>query len=1831
MGEQRETGEGADSQGNRGGIRYITEAWLLKRTGCQSLAMVRSLNLSSTGDKPIKFIENLHGCQRLQVLNLNHNLIQRMERLNALTQLRELQLAHNNIQRIEGLELMSSLQHLNLSHNRINHIPLWLPKKLHSLHTLHLQHNLITSLYEVSRLRSLSSLSELSVSGNPASSLPHSRFFLLYHVRTLDRLDDLPITQEERRDAHQRFSAKELERLQHEVDSSQSELNRLQREQLAAVTQLHQQEETNQTLTAHTETQQHTHTLRELELHTKSQLLEKTTAELTRALHKLYELEQELTFYKIDAKLNPLPESNIQEVVNVDSVAESPYIGKALHIRNTITSAPQNSSSSFLQTQEGSDLHTDMGTSHPFLEDCKTEQTKGKVDLQLTHQTELKTEREPRMPKETKSRQQEVLCCLFSKLSVLEQLRDEADETKRQMDRQTEESRKAERETEELETQLLTLDTTDPQHAHVTARLSSWRQLLDRMNGKQSELEGRLDDMLSRIAMETQEIKELEQQLTEGQILANEALQRDLEGIISGLQEYLRGLRKQAHHAQQQVYSLQAENQSLQLHLEDTQVHCRELEDTARAHRQDMSVQQEKLSVLRTEAQALRDRQVDLEAELQLLKEELTQQITMGQLECDALQAAVDKEKHAREMRESQLQSTIETLDDEKLSLQQVIEKLQVQRDQIKARLHQTRNQYKDTRTQVEQTRIQLDQITATMLDPHEVQSGPEDKYRNPVSPEDMLSRSVEQLHRAIQQTRTITEQLQQDQNQSQKQIAMLQAQLARDKDHITQLKAQVTQDQDQIDQLEAQVTQDQKHITQLEAQVSQDQDHAAQLKAQVIAGVEQDQEPDWRLQEELERLRVRLHRSQSRNRHIQHKLEGELKQSALQLQDVQQERDALLQQLRSQSDCHQRKLRHLNRKLRQLSRSMCDSDQLTAEQLKSASEQLRALNHMVENSVEELDGTFHQPEGISERQNKHTTALQSEHTHTVEELRAKLDKAQRHTHRLKQKLDWTRIRTRTRDGGQWCFIPPGYSALSLGSLGTQDSGLGLQYISSPERERQQDRPPTGGGYWVYIPPTHTDSDTAAAEWRDSGGGSDADRSSREQTPPPPPAGAAVFAGLPDDLTPLVGPAWLLCGSPPAVVCSSPEGGAALHCNIQEHRDTQGDRCVCESEHKEVERLEEERKKLRLETKQLRLTLRQHSSVMQVCGEVECVEKTLLKRRAELRRADRLLLEAQSSIRTARDKASSAQREANVLQRSAQDSAIFLLETTQHVRALQEDEVEELRRRKEKEETLREVEEAVRVREQEFQRLSIKIHSASDGLSDMQSDLQKSQEHLNSLNIQVEQQDKRLVQRNKEHQRAVKRVEEVREEEQRLQNRVKELLQQHEMLLRKKSSTVSATREDELKLITVQSELNTHRAELKQVLQQLLVEQQALEELKTKHTQSLQRLHKKQGQLKRIQVEVDRTKDELERIQVEADKKRDELDGTLQEIDKSKNELENKKEEVNRKIEEFDRKREEMAELQQKVESHKKETEICLKETKQQQTELQELQEELSRRREERRSLQEQCEHLEARRRHADRSLSAVEVELTKQREEHSHAQLLKQEVARARAANQEEFKKNSELLSLLSEQVEERKKHLQALEQEIHVCSQHQQQRAEHMKELDRQIEDKQAVCVGLEDFKAAVSQLEDRGRRLIQQQLQLNQIKEELWQREKQLIHKEEGLQLKEEGLQKKREELREKEDEQHKTEVEDSREVSEEDKSFYLSTAGLRSAFSSEEERWKVELQREKLKQQEDQLKARLHCSLWNQQENMNVRRLEAEESLLGLKQRLDQLDSLLTHTP
>lgn len=50
----------------------------------------------------------------------------------------------------------------------------------------------------------------------------------------------------------------------------------------------------------------------------------------------------------------------------------------------------------------------------------------------------------------------------------------------------------------------------------MRAQKASKEQQLEMMDRQYKQLEGRLDEMLSRIARETEEIKDLEQQLTEG-------------------------------------------------------------------------------------------------------------------------------------------------------------------------------------------------------------------------------------------------------------------------------------------------------------------------------------------------------------------------------------------------------------------------------------------------------------------------------------------------------------------------------------------------------------------------------------------------------------------------------------------------------------------------------------------------------------------------------------------------------------------------------------------------------------------------------------------------------------------------------------------------------------------------------------------------------------------------------------------------------------------------------------------------------------------------------------------------------------------------------------------------------------------------------------------------------------------------------------------------------------------------------------------------------------------------------------------------------------------
>ncbi|KAF0022522.1 hypothetical protein F2P81_025148 [Scophthalmus maximus] len=182
----------------------------------------------------------------------------------------------------------------------------------------------------------------------------------------------------------------------------------------------------------------------------------------------------------------------------------------------------------------------------------------------------------------------------------------------------------------------------------------------------------------------------------------------------------------------------------------------------------------------------------------------------------------------------------------------------------------------------------------------------------------------------------------------------------------------------------------------------------------------------------------------------------------------------------------------------------------------------------------------------------------------------------------------------------------------------------------------------------------------------------------------------------------------------------------------------------------------------------------------------------------------------------------------------------------------------------------------------------------------------------------------------------------------------------HEDMARERTRTLVQVKEtpgiqiiSEVRFCVFASERSWGRSprspELKRLLQELLVEQQALQQVKNKRTQSLQRLHKKRDELDGKQEELDRKQEELDRKQEELDRKQEELDRIQDAVDKRKEELDRKQQEVDgtrdqlAKVQDkVDRKREELAVLKQEVDSHRKEAESCLKNTEQQRAELQE-------------------------------------------------------------------------------------------------------------------------------------------------------------------------------------------------------------------------------------------------------------------------------------------------
>ncbi|XP_055127220.1 centriolin isoform X11 [Symphalangus syndactylus] len=1181
--------KGADSHA---GVRYITEALIKKLTKQDNLALIKSLNLSLSkdGGKKFKYIENLEKCVKLEVLNLSYNLIGKIEKLDKLLKLRELNLSYNKISKIEGIENMCNLQKLNLAGNEIEHIPVWLGKKLKSLRVLNLKGNKISSLQDISKLKPLQDLISLIVVENPVVTLPHYLQFTIFHLRSLESLEGQPVTTQDRQEAFERFSLEEVERLERDLEKKMIETEELKSKQTRFLEEIKNQDKLNKSLKEEAMLQKQSCEELKSDLNTKNELLKQKTIELTRACQKQYELEQELAFYKIDAKFEPL-NYYPSEYAEIDKAAdESPYIGKSRYKRNMFATESyiiDNAQAVQIKKMEPDEQlrndHVNLRGHTPL--DTQLEDKEKKISAAQTRLSELHDEIEKaeqqilRATEELKQLEEAIQLKKISeagkdllykqlsgRLQLVNKLRQEALDLELQMEKQKQEIAEKQKEIKDLQIAIDSLDSKDPKHSHMKAQKRGKEQQLDIMNKQYKQLESRLDEILSRIAEETEEIKDLEEQLTEGQIAANEALKKDLEGVISGLQEYLGTIKGQATQAQNECRKLHDEKETLLQRLTEVEQERDQLEIVAmdaenmrkelaelesalqKQHEVNASLQQTQgdLSAYEAELEArlnLRD------AEANQLKEELEKVTRLTQLEQSALQAELEKERQALKNALGKAQFS-EEKEQENSELHVKLRCLQDDNNLLKQQLKDFQNH--------------LNHMVDGLVRPEEVAARVDELRRklklgagemNIHSPSDVLGKSLADLQKQFSE---ILARSQWERDEAQVRERKLQEEMALQQEKLATGQEEFRQACERA----------------LEARINFD-------KRQHEARIQQLENEIHYLQENLKSME---------------EIQG---LTDLQLQEADEEKERILAQLRElekkkklEDAKSQEQVFGLDKELKKLKKAVATSDKLATAELTIAKDQLKSLHGTVMKINQERAEELQEAERFSRkaaqaardltraeaeiellqnllRQKEEQFRLAMEKTGVgtgansqvleIEKLNETMERQRTEIARLQNVLDLTG--TDNKGGfenvleeiaelrrevscqndyissmadpfkrrGYWYFMPPPPSSKvsSHSSQATKDSGVGLKYTASTPvrkpRPGQQDgkegsRPPPASGYWVYSPIRSGLHKLFPNRDADSGGDSQEESELDDQEEPPfvPPPGYMMYTVLPD-------------------------------------------------------------------------------------------------------------------------------------------------------------------------------------------------------------------------------------------------------------------------------------------------------------------------------------------------------------------------------------------------------------------------------------------------------------------------------------------------------------------------------------------------------------------------------------------------------------------------------------------------------------------------------------------------------------------------------------------
>ncbi|ELW64672.1 Centriolin [Tupaia chinensis] len=1279
--------------------------------------------------------------------------------------------------------------------------------------------------------------------------------------------------------------------------------------------------------------------------------LKRKTMELTRACQKQYELEQELAFYKIDAKFEPL-NYYPTEYAEIDKAPdESPYIGKSRYKRN-------------------------MFTTESYIVDNAQA-----VQIKKMEQDEGEQSRNEHISEAEKDL---LFKQLSGKIQLLNKLRQEALDLEMQMEKQRQEIAKKEEEIKDLQIVIDNLDSKDPKHSHMKAQKRGKEQQLDIMNKQYKQLESRLDEILTRIAKETEEIKDLEQQLTEGQIAANEALKKDLEGVISGLQEYLGTIKGQATQAQNECRKLQDEKETLLQRLTEVKQERDQLEIVAmdaenmrkelaelesalqEQHEVNASLQQTQgdLSAYEAELEAqlkLRD------AEASQLKDELDRLTRLTQLEQSALQAELEKERQAlksalgkaqfseeKEQENSELRTKLKQLQDDNNLLKQQLKEFQNHLNHVIDGLIRP----EDVAARVDELRRKL-QLGAGEMRIH--------------SPSDVLGKSLADLQKQFSEilahSQWEKEEAQVRERKLQEEMALQQQKLANGQEEFRQACERALEARKKLEDVKSQ-----EQFLGLDKELKK-------LKKAVAAS------------DKLAAAELTIAKDQLKSLHGT-------------VMKINQERAEELQEVERSSRKAARAARDLTRaeaEIELLQNLLRDKEEQFRTEMEKADLDTEAANSQVL-EIEKLNETM-------ERQRTEITRLRNLLDLTGADNKGGFENVLEEIAELRREVSCqndyiSSMADPFKRRGYWYFMPPpppsSSKVSSHSSQATKDSGVGLKYTAStPVRKPgpgQQDGkegggPPPASGYWVYSPirsglhtllpnrePQGKHSSVYFFGDADSGGNSqeESEPDDQDESPfvPPPgymmytvlpdgspvPQGMALYAppsSLPNNSRPLT-PGTIVYGPPPAgapMVYGPPPPNfsvplipvGVLHCNVPEHHNLENEvsrledivqhlkskrreerwmRTSKQQSEKELEELHhnidgllQEKKDLEHEVEELQRTLQKSHQQKDfidgnveslrteleieksfkyhedIVDEIECIEKTLLKRRSELREANRLLAEAESELSCTKEKTKNAvekftdakrsllqtESDAEELERRAQETAVNLVKADQQLRLLQAD-AEDLEQHKIKqEEILKEISKAVATKDSDFQCLNKKKEKLTEELQQLQKDIEvaeRSEDH----HLQVLKESETLLQ--------AKRAELEKLKNQEVKSLLEELsFQKGELnvqISEKKNQLALVKQEiekEEENLQVVLGQMSKYKAELKNILDMLQLESSELQGLKLQHNQKV-------SELEKIQVEVLEEKLELENLQQTAQRQKGEIEWQKQLIERDRREIE---------------------------------------------------------------------------------------------------------------------------------------------------------------------------------------------------------------------------------------------------------------------------------------------------------------------------------------------------